>query len=356
MKLQPRLRGVGLEFRVDPETQEVTVIQPETDASTTLQTQADSDTRLLVQGQDIRFKDFSFQFRSPDRLVVRLRVKNITDDLNFTQPFFFTLSLTSQNIVAARAPLVTDAQLGGDGVLSPGETSKRFRFVVTFREDEPFTFFVDARSAVESTRASCADPVGIPDEALEEAIRSALSKPEGELSCEDLASLRELNASFRASKISKISNLEGLQFAVNLTELRLFNNIISELAPLEKLTGLTELILDRNDISDVAPLAGLTNLTFLSLDENAIQDLTPLADLSNLQTLSVSGNNVSDIGVLVSNSGLSSGDAVILTNNPLSAQALEDIDVLKERGRERIFQQSGAEARTYNLHQPGLHS
>ena len=302
--------GVGLEFRVDPETEEVTVIQPEIDASTTLQTQADGDIRLLVQGQDIRFKDFSFQFRSPDRLVVRLRVENITDDLNFTQPFFFTLSSTSQNIVAARAPLVTDAQLGGDGVLSPGETSKRFRFVVTFREDEPFTFFVDANAKVVAT-SGCTNPVTIPDTQLERAVRDELDKPEGELTCDDLASLETLDT----QGVGRVTNLAGLQFAVNLTNLSLAGD----------------------DVSDLTPIADLTNLTTLNLNFNGLSDLSPLENLTSLSNLFLSENNITDISALVANSGLGEDDTIDLTFNPLSSQALEDIETLQARGVEVFF-------------------
>ena len=414
--LEAAAEDTGFAFRVDPENEVVIPVGPTVESATpTLQAQADGDTRLLVQGEDIRFKDFSFQFKSPNRLVVRLRVENITEDLDFTQPFFFTLSSTSENIVRARAPLVTDAQLGGDGVLSPGETSKRFRFVVTFREDEPFTFFVDARAAVvERTTPTCTDPVEIPDENLEAKIRGKLDKPEGALSCEDLESLREFDATF-----ASISDLEGLQYAVNLsvlelndndidelspiksltnltfldlnrnairnlsplenltglTSLRLVDNTISDITPLENLTGLVNLGLGGNDISDITPLENLTNLRTLSLSGNAIDDFTPLASLTTLRGLSLNASNfsdltplenltdlfelflnannisdltplgnltnlsevelannsISDISALVDTGGFD-GDSIDLRNNPLSPQALEDIETLRARG------------------------
>ncbi len=281
--LEAAAEDTGFAFRVDPENEVVIPVGPTVESATpTLQAQADGDTRLLVQGEDIRFKDFSFQFKSPNRLVVRLRVENITEDLDFTQPFFFTLSSTSQNIVRARAPLVTDAQLGGDGVLSPGETSKRFRFVVTFREDEPFTFFVDARAVVVE-RTACVGPVEIPDAALEQAIRNELGQ-EGELTCEDLAALETLDT----ASVPRIQTLEGLQFAANLRE--------------------------------------------LSIAGDNVTDLSPLENLINLNTLNLSSNNISDISALVANSGLGEGDTVNLTDNPLSPQARDDIEVLRARG------------------------
>ena len=309
-ELTTEATGVGLEFRVDPETQEVTVVEPEI---ATLQAQADGDIRLLVQGQDIRFKDFSFQFKSPNRLVVRLRVENITDDLNFTQPFFFTLSSTSRNIVTARAPLVTDAQLGGDGVLSPGETSKRFRFVVTFKEDEPFTFFVDARAAVVKSSA-CVGPVSIPSEDLEVAIRRELNKPEGDLSCEDLALLRELDPFG-----DYIPDLEGLQYAVNLTSLNLDYSFVSDISLLANLTHLADLSLLGNSVSDLSPLAKLTNLTALDLGANPVDDISTLENLTKLTFLNLGASNLSD-------SDLSSlSNLVNLTSLTLSGDDITDI-------------------------------
>ena len=363
-------QNAGFAFRVDPKAK--TVVPVESMFTDQLQAQADSgDARLLVQGQDIRFKDFSFQFKSPNKLTVRLRVENITGDLDFVQPFFFTLSSTSRNIVKATAPLVTDQKLGGDGVLSPGETSKRFPFRVTFKENEPFTFFVDANAVVQKSSA-CVSPVVIPDDTLETALREALGKSEGALTCEDLASLERLDT----QGVDSVFSLEGLQFAVNLTALNLDlnevsdlgplaglvnletlllgGNNISDISPLANLTNLQDLRLDVNDISDIGPLANLTKLTNLRLTDNAIGDLSPLRGLTSLEDLQIEDNEVSDlspleglttlervsledndiseIGALVNNVGLSSGDAVFLSGNPLSDQALEDVETLRARG------------------------
>ena len=371
--IETAAKSAGLEFEVDPRAETVTPVAP-APAATSLRAQAEGDTRRLVQGEDIRFKDFSFRFRSPNKLVVRLRVENITEDLGFAQPFSFTLSSTSRNVVKARAPLVTDEQLGGDGVLSPGETSERFRFVVTFKEDEPFAFFVDAQAKVVDVSV-CTDPAAIPDSALEEAIREALGEPEGELTCEDLASLEALDT----TRDANIRDLEGLQFAVNLTTLDLSQNEIGDLTPLKNLTslttlnlasnglddltdfrplenlsnlttldlaannltdlsglenlsGLTFLNLSVNNLTDISALGNLTRLTTLILTGNGFRDISPLENLINLTDLDLSFNDISDIDALVSNRGLDGGDAVDLSFNPLSPEALEGIEALRGRG------------------------
>ena len=62
-----------------------------------------------------------------------------------------------------------------------------------------------------------------------------------------------------------ISNLTGLEHAINLEDLSLQKGNISNLSPLAGLTKLTHMNLGGNSISDISPLAGLTNLTYLGL-------------------------------------------------------------------------------------------
>ena len=359
--LEP-IQNPRAEFKVDPQTQTVTPVVSNT---TSLQTQGNGN-RRLVQGVDVRFTDPSFYFESPDKLVVQLRVQNITENLDFTQPFFFTLS-SPQNIAEASAPLVTATQLGGDGVLSTGETSELFTFRVVFEENELFSFFVDV-NAVVVERTICTNPVAVPDENLAAALRTA-TNTEGDLSCEALEILREFDASF-----ASISNLEGLQFAVNLLDLNLSDNeigdievlasltqlinlnlgdsdfsllnptpknFITDVTPLAGLRSLETLDLSFNSLSDVSPLESLSGLTELNLSANtfrteeriaALTNISPLETLSNLNVLKLNDNEIRDISALVTNSGLDAGDMLELIDNPLSAQALEDVETLKERG------------------------
>ena len=279
--------ATGFEFHVDPQAGVVTLLEPGV-GEVRLQPQSSpSDSRILTPDVDAALRNVGFQFVSPTKLVVRAQVENITADLSFAQPFFFTLNSASSNVVSASAPLVTDQQLGGDGVLSPAEKSARFRFEVTFRENKPFTFRVDVSAVVSST--TCADPVVFPDPDLEGAVRDALNKPSGDVTCADMASLTTLEARNRS-----VDDLEGLQNAVNLTSLNLAVNGISDLTPLQGLTTLTELNLFANDlVSDLTPLQGLTNLTTLVLALTDVDDLTPLQGLTNLEILGLSPTTAS---------------------------------------------------------------
>jgi len=142
------------------------------------------------------------------------------------------------------------------------------------------------------------DPiVTFPDPNLEAAIRTAISKPTGDIHASELTTLTTLIADYKG-----IANLKGLEYCTNLTQLNLNSNQISDLTPLASLTKLTYLVLDRNQISNLAPLAHLNNLTDLSLWLNQISDISPMASLTNLTYLQLcyqlSHDQISDISPL----------------------------------------------------------
>ena len=148
--------------------------------------------------------------------------------------------------------------------------------------------------------------VAVPDANLEVAIRAVINKPEGSIYTSDLESITTLDAQEKG-----ISDLTGLEYCVHLETL----------------------ILARNNISDLSALAGLTNLQKLDLDNMHISDISVLAGLTNLDWLGLYANNISDISALVENSGLSDGDAVDLSGNPLSAASIDVyIPQLEARG------------------------
>ena len=132
---------------------------------------------------------------------------------------------------------------------------------------------------------------------------------------------------------NQISDISPLANLTSLTELRLTGNQISDISPLANLTNLTELYLSDNQISDISPLANLTSLTELSLKFNQISDISSLANLTSLTGLYLWGNQISDISPLVYNEGLSEGDKVYLTGNPLSTDSVNTyIPQLEARG------------------------
>ena len=150
-------------------------------------------------------------------------------------------------------------------------------------------------------------PVDIPDTNLRAAIEKDLGKASGAtITTEDMRRLIDLEASN-----ASITDLTGLEHATNLTQLELSDNSISDISPLAGLNNLTELYLSDNSISDISPLAGLNNLIWLDLNNNSISDLSPLAD----------------------NTGLGSGDVVLVKGSPLNNAAINThIHALISRG------------------------
>ncbi len=123
--------------------------------------------------------------------------------------------------------------------------------------------------------SACSPIVIIPDNALESAIRAELRKPLAVfLTQRDLQGVRKLDASRLA-----IANLEGLQYCVNVTNLNLTGNFISDISQIGNLSNLVQLRLGDNMIEDIDAIAGLLALEFLDLSGagNEIVDWRHLA-------------------------------------------------------------------------------
>lgn len=117
--------------------------------------------------------------------------------------------------------------------------------------------------------------VSIPDPSLRSAIELALDKQSGATITEsDMARLGSLDA-----PNSNISQLDGLQYAVNLRSLYLQRNRISDASSLTNLARMQVLVLHGNDIPEI-DLRRMTDLRFLDLSNN---DLATL-DLSGQRT------------------------------------------------------------------------
>ena len=156
---------------------------------------------------------------------------------------------------------------------------------------------------------------------------------------------------------NQIRNLTSLANLTRLRSLHIERNQVSEIGPLAGLTQLNSLWLGDNQIADVSPLAGLKNLTSLSIFENQIRDLTPLADLEKLQLLQLSNNQITDITPLAKLAllgslglphnqvsdlaplvGLNNLESVTVNGNALSYSSIHThIPALQERGVDVTF-------------------
>ena len=133
--------------------------------------------------------------------------------------------------------------------------------------------------------------VHIPDVNLRAAIAEALGKASGDtITAAEMATLERLELNGK-----DISDLTGLEFAINMSWLAINDNNISDLTPLAGLITLSALRFSRNPVSDLSPLKNLINLTGLWFEGTQFADLTPLTGLINLETLIFISPNVSDL-------------------------------------------------------------
>lgn len=132
------------------------------------------------------------------------------------------------------------------------------------------------------------------DERVEEAVRDQLGIYDGEIYEANLKQLSYLNIADL-----EVSDLSGLEYAVNLEDLSAWNNNITDLSPLKNLSHLRYLELSDNQITNIEDLSSLKNLETLTLDSNPISDLSALEGLGQLRYLSFNQTEVEAISVLL---------------------------------------------------------
>ena len=134
----------------------------------------------------------------------------------------------------------------------------------------------------------------MPDSSLQQAVREKLNLPQHiPLTVLHLERLHDL-----VVLESDITNLQGLEHAVNLHFLHISDSRIVDLTPLSELFSIETLKLYGNRISNITPLSKLTALKHLELHDNQITDLTPLTHLTHLEVLSLTGNPITDFSPL----------------------------------------------------------
>ena len=170
---------------------------------------------------------------------------------------------------------------------------------------------IEGKSLESSITAEVDNSVDIPDPNLRTEIERELGRTSiAPITVADMESLTTLDAG-RAD----ISDLTGLEAAINLTWLTLSRNNLSDISALLGLTNLTKLELSGNSVSDLSVLSRLTNLTRLMLSRNNLSDISVLSELTNLTHLSLFDTGISDISVL---SGLTNLTQLWLHNNSIS--------------------------------------
>ncbi len=189
--------------------------------------------------------------------------------------------------------------------------------------------------------------VGFADSLLEQRVRSAMNKPDGDITTGEAAAVRSLDLSQDQSSGESIVLLQGLEAFTGLTELNLSGNTqlvnlwpisgltgleklncwkcnVFNLEPIRHLTGLKEFILGWNgSVGNLDALSGLVNLQALDAKGVGLSDIRGLAGLPKLQYVGLNNNNITDMSPLATLPSLTEAE---LKGNPTNDfSALADI-------------------------------
>ncbi len=140
------------------------------------------------------------------------------------------------------------------------------------------------------------------DPLLEEMVRAAMNKLEGDITLAEAEAVTELKLGIdwqqEPAPDTQIKDISGLENFKNLENLELHFHAITDISPLAGLTKLTNLSLGGNPVADIKPLSGLANLGSLTLFNCQAQDYTPLANLTGLGMLLLEHSTISDVSML----------------------------------------------------------
>lgn len=140
------------------------------------------------------------------------------------------------------------------------------------------------------------------DPLLEQLVRTAMNKPEGDITIAEAEAVKELTLGIdwqqEPVEGTQIKDISGLENFKNLENLDLHFHAIRDISPLAGLIKLNSLSLGGNPVADIEPLSGLTNLGWLTLFNCKAQDYTPLANLTDLSVLLLEHSTTSDVKML----------------------------------------------------------
>ncbi|MGD8215615.1 leucine-rich repeat domain-containing protein [Aestuariimicrobium sp. Y1814] len=107
-----------------------------------------------------------------------------------------------------------------------------------------------------------------------------------------------LTSQQKVDGVSPLSSLAPVSSLVNLTELGVSGNAITDLGPVASLTGLQKLVAYSNQLSDLTVISGLPALVELNVHTNRLTTLAPLAGLTKLTNLNARNNQLTTLAGL----------------------------------------------------------
>ena len=167
----------GFSFSIDPAAGSVAVETPGPKLTVAAPAECVDGTLTLTPGNELKLAAYDFAFLPGNLLKITASFTNTT--LNtYEQPFTFVATGATSNVVSTTEPGVTDADLGGDGKLSPDETTKVLTFTVE-HQGQAFSYGVAAEAEVSCADTQVDPPIDPPvDPAPDDAVLT-LSKSDG---------------------------------------------------------------------------------------------------------------------------------------------------------------------------------
>lgn len=231
-----------------------------------------------------------------------------------------------------------ESATAGVGLPTPGISQSVDSFTVTgLLADSTYYFAIRSRDEKGNESGSsnivtvtCIDdyPITIADTSFERIVRFYIGKPTEDILRSDMLTFGHFNIWNQ-----HIYTLAGIEHCRNLIALRMWNNFVIDLGPLASLQKLQMLYAANNGISDISALGLMPEVHTLNLDNNTIAGVGPIQTMTRLDHVSLAGNSISDITSLGNNAGLTVGDSIWLTGNPLGAPTTDSIvAVLRDRG------------------------
>lgn len=147
---------------------------------------------------------------------------------------------------------------------------------------------------VEGKTSEAIARVEIPDSGLYDCLLEVADNGDGILTSAELGKIERIDAQNR-----KISNIEGIHFCTNLSDLNLSENNILDITRLSELENLKRLDISYNQIENIDPLANMGSLEELDLAGNRLNNITVLSGLPNIQVLYIYDNNIQDISPVI---------------------------------------------------------
>ncbi|TCI92192.1 leucine-rich repeat domain-containing protein [Tenacibaculum sp. M341] len=207
-----------------------------------------------------------------------------SDDVKFT--IFFGTSKDNMTPIATN---YADNIFQFDFLLDPKTT---YYWQVSFKNRENKEIF-NAINQFVTSDIKFKDPV------IEQIVRDALSKQDGEFTREELESITNLPLTDSTTPYYHAMDpyglpetLSGLEYCKNLDIANFYGKSfrvpLRDITALKHLKKVTYLDLTNNQVSEVESIGHLTDLTYLSLAWNiGLRDITPLSNLNKLKTLNL---------------------------------------------------------------------